>query len=60
LDEFSYRALGVDELPAVVGANTALAASDVYLAGAAQSLGPIAEALLAAGVPPAQLHVEPL
>jgi CDP-4-dehydro-6-deoxyglucose reductase len=60
LDEFSYCALGVDELPAVVGANTALAASDVYLAGAAQSLGPIAEALLAAGVPPAQLHVEPL
>jgi CDP-4-dehydro-6-deoxyglucose reductase len=60
LDEFSYRALDVDELPAVVGANTALAASDVYLAGAAQSLGPIAEALLAAGVPPAQLHVEPL
>ncbi|MBI5791802.1 MAG: 2Fe-2S iron-sulfur cluster binding domain-containing protein [Rhodocyclales bacterium] len=60
LDEFSYRALGVDELPAVVGANPALAGSDVYLAGAAQSLAPIAEALLAAGVPPAHLHVEPL
>ena len=60
LDEFSYRALGVDELPEVVAANPALAGSDVYLAGAAQGVGPIAEALLAAGVPPAQLHVEPL
>lgn len=60
LDEFSYRALGFDELPEVVAANPALAGSDVYLAGAAQGVGPIAEALLAAGVPPAQLHVEPL
>jgi len=60
LDAFSYRALVADELPAVLGANIALACSDVYLAGAAQSVGPIADALLATGVPPAQLHVEPL
>jgi len=58
LDEFSYKALGVDELPAVLAANAALAASDVYLAGTAQSVEPIAAALLAAGVPAAQLHVE--
>ena len=58
LDEFSYRALTNDELPAALAANAALAASDVYLAGAAQSVEPIAAALLAAGVPAAQLHVE--
>jgi CDP-4-dehydro-6-deoxyglucose reductase len=58
LDEFSYRALGVDELPAVLAANTALAQSDVYLAGAAPSIDAIATALLAAGMPPARLHVE--
>jgi CDP-4-dehydro-6-deoxyglucose reductase len=58
LDEFSYKALTGDELPAVLAANAALAASDVYLAGAAQSVEPIAAALLAAGVPAAQLHVE--
>ena len=60
LDEFSYRALGVDELPAVLAANTALAQSDVYLAGAAAAVEPLATALLATGVPPGQLHVEPL
>jgi CDP-4-dehydro-6-deoxyglucose reductase len=58
LDEFSYRALGSDELPAALAANAALAASDVYLAGAAPSVEPIAAALLAAGVPAGQLHVE--
>lgn len=60
LDEFSYRALGIEELPAALSANGALAGSDVYLAGAAQSVGPIGAALLAAGVPSAQLHVEAL
>jgi CDP-4-dehydro-6-deoxyglucose reductase len=58
LDEFSYRALGVDDLPAVIAGNAALAQSDVYLAGAAQYIESIAAALLAAGVPPGRLRVE--
>jgi len=60
LDEFSYLPLAVDELPAVLAANAALPASDVYLAGAAERVEPLAAALLAAGVPPQQLHVEGL
>ena len=58
LDEFSYRALTTDELPAALGANVALAQSDVYLAGAAAAVEPLATVLLAAGVPRRQLHVE--
>lgn len=60
LDEFSYLPLGIDELPAALAANAALADSDIYLAGAAQSVEPVATALLAAGVPAARLHVEAL
>ena len=60
LDEFSYHALGIDELSAALKANTALAGSDIYLAGAAASVEPIAAALLSAGVPQRQLHVEVL
>ncbi len=60
LDEFSYLPLAVDELAAALDANPALAASDVYLAGAASQVDALAAALLAAGVPPRQLHVEPL
>jgi CDP-4-dehydro-6-deoxyglucose reductase, E3 len=60
LDEFSYRALASDELPAVFAANAALPHSDVYLAGVAEAVEPLAAALLAAGVPASQLHVEGL
>jgi CDP-4-dehydro-6-deoxyglucose reductase len=60
LDEFSYKALATDELPAVLAANPALAQSEVYLAGSAVAVEPLAAALLAAGVPAAQLHVEGL
>ncbi len=60
LDEFSYLALAVDELQAVLAANAALPTSDVYLAGAIDAVEPLAAALLAAGVPPEQLHVEGL
>ncbi|MDP2808750.1 MAG: 2Fe-2S iron-sulfur cluster-binding protein [Rhodocyclaceae bacterium] len=60
LDEFSYLPLAVDELPATLAANSALPISEVYLAGAAELVEPLAAALLAAGVPPSQLHVEAL
>ena len=60
LDEFSYKALSTDELPAELAANPALAQSEIYLAGAADAVEPLAAALLAAGVPVAQLHVEGL
>ena len=60
LDEFSYETLAADALPAVLAANTALAMSDVYLAGAAERVAALAAQLLAAGVPPGQLHVEAL
>jgi CDP-4-dehydro-6-deoxyglucose reductase len=60
LDEFSYRPLAIDELPATLAANAALPQSDVYLAGAAERVGPLASALLAAGLAPRQLHVESL
>lgn len=60
LDEFSYRALAVDELSAALAANSALPGSDVYLAAAAEQVDALAMALLAAGVPPQQLHVESL
>ena len=60
LDEFSYLPLAVDELPAALAANAALAGSDVYLAGTAERVEPLAAALLAGGVPRAQLHVEAL
>lgn len=60
LDEFSYRALTRDELPVVLAANAVLPSSDVYLAGAVATVEPLAAVLLAAGVPPGQLHVEAL
>jgi CDP-4-dehydro-6-deoxyglucose reductase len=60
LDEFSYLPLAADELLATLPANPALPQSEVYLAGAAEWVVPLADALLAAGVPPAQLHVEAL
>jgi CDP-4-dehydro-6-deoxyglucose reductase len=60
LDEFSYLLLTVDALPATLAANAALAASEVYLAGAADVVEPLAAALAAAGVPLRQLHVEML
>lgn len=60
LDEFSYLPLAVEELLSALKANVALPQSDVYLAGAAESVAPLAAALLAAGVPSAQLHVEGL
>jgi CDP-4-dehydro-6-deoxyglucose reductase len=60
LDEFSYLPLGVDELPAALAANSALPGSDIYLAGAAERVEPLAAVLHAAGVPPAQLHIEAL
>jgi CDP-4-dehydro-6-deoxyglucose reductase len=60
LDEFSYRPLATDELPAALATDPALANSEVYLAGAAAVVEPLAAALLAAGVPAAQIHVEGL
>ena len=58
LDEFSYLPLAVDDLPAALAANVTLAGSDVYLAGAADQVETLAAALLAGGMPRAQLHVE--
>ncbi|MCF8150801.1 MAG: 2Fe-2S iron-sulfur cluster binding domain-containing protein [Burkholderiaceae bacterium] len=60
LDEFSYQALALDDLSATLAAHSALPQSNVYLAGAAERVPPLAAALLAAGVPPQQLHVEAL
>ena len=60
LDEFSYRPLAADELAATLAANATLPASDVYLAGAAERVAPLAAALRASGVPPQQLHIEAL
>jgi CDP-4-dehydro-6-deoxyglucose reductase len=60
LDEFSYLPLDVDGLPAALAANSRLAASDIYLAGDAECVEPLAATLRAAGVPPPQLHVEAL
>ncbi len=60
LDEFSYQALAPDALQAALAAHPALARSEVYLAGPADSLERLSAGLLAAGVPPAQLHVEAL
>ena len=58
LDEFSYLPLDIDRLAAALAANPALPASDVYLAGAADRVAPFTAALLAAGVPVPQMHVE--
>lgn len=60
LDEFSYLPLGVAELPAALAANAALAASDIYLAGAAGQVEPLAATLRAAGLASCQLHIEAL
>ena len=60
LDEFSYLPLAVGDLAATLAANSALPASDVYLAGAAGRVEPLAAVLQAAGVPPQQLHIEAL
>jgi len=58
LDEFSYVALAADDLAATLAANAALPVSDVYLAGAAARVEPLATVLRDAGVPPQQLHIE--
>lgn len=58
LDEFSYRALAVDDLSVALAAHSAMLESDVYVAGAADQVEALAAALLAAGVPSQQLHVE--
>jgi CDP-4-dehydro-6-deoxyglucose reductase len=58
LDEFGYLPLTTDALPAVLAANPALAASDVYLAGAERDVAPILAVLRASGLPPDRLHVE--
>ncbi len=58
LDEFTYLPLAVDDLPAALGANAALATCDVYLAGAAQQVEALAALLRAAGLPARQLHIE--
>lgn len=58
LDEFRYLPLATDDLAASLAANAALPASDVYLAGAAEWVEPLAAVLLAAGVPSQQLHIE--
>lgn len=42
----------------MLAANPALAASDVYLAGAERDVEPILAVLRAAGLPPERLHVE--
>ena len=60
LDEFSYETLAAEALPALLAANAALPVSDVYLAGAAERVQPLAAQLLTAGMPPGQLHVEAL
>ncbi|MFH1869030.1 MAG: 2Fe-2S iron-sulfur cluster-binding protein [Pseudomonadota bacterium] len=60
LDEFSYLPLDLAELPAALAANAALAASDIYLAGATQQVEPLAATLRAAGLPSRQLHIEAL
>ncbi|MCM2306018.1 MAG: 2Fe-2S iron-sulfur cluster-binding protein [Sulfuritalea sp.] len=60
LDEFSYLPLNLAELPATLAANAALAASDIYLAGAAAQVEPLATTLRAAGLPSRQLHIEAL
>lgn len=60
LDAFSYAPLTVDELPVTLAANSALAASDIYLAGALERVAPVAKLLRAAGLPAEQLHVEAL
>ncbi|MDZ4251303.1 MAG: 2Fe-2S iron-sulfur cluster-binding protein [Sulfuritalea sp.] len=60
LDEFSYLPLDVAELAAALAANAALAASDIYLAGAAQQVEPLAATLRAAGLASPQLHIEAL
>ena len=60
LDEFSYLPLAVGDLAATLAANSALPASEVYLAGAAGRVEPLAAVLQAAGVPPQQLHIEAL
>jgi CDP-4-dehydro-6-deoxyglucose reductase len=60
LDEFSYRPLATGDLATTLAGDAALPLSDVYLAGAAEQVEALATALVHAGVPPAQLHVEAL
>ncbi len=60
LDEFDYLPLTIDELSPLLAANATLPLSDIYLAGAAGCVEPLAAMLLASGVPPGQLHVEAL
>ena len=60
LDEFRYEALDAAQLPARLGAHEGLARAEVFLAGPAAALPPVAAALRAAGVAAHLLHVEPL
>ncbi|MDP1733567.1 MAG: 2Fe-2S iron-sulfur cluster-binding protein [Sulfuritalea sp.] len=60
LDEFSYLPLATDDLPTALKEHAGLSNSEVYLAGAAAHVEPLAAALLVAGLPPSQLHVEAL
>jgi CDP-4-dehydro-6-deoxyglucose reductase len=53
-----YQPLTTEALPAALAANPAVAASDVYLAGAERDVEPILAVLRAAGLPPERLHVE--
>jgi len=60
LDNFRYEPLPRAELAARICADPALAQSIVYLAGDADGVSSVGELLLAAGLPPEQLHVEAL
>ena len=60
LDEFSYLPLAIDDLAPTLTANADLPTSEVYLAGAAEQVAPLAAQLVAAGVPLHQLHIEAL
>ncbi len=60
LDEFSYRPLAASDLVAALGADASLRDSDVFLAGAAPAVEPLAAVLRAIGMPEQQLHIEAL
>jgi CDP-4-dehydro-6-deoxyglucose reductase len=60
LDEFHYRPIDIVALDAALAADAGLAGSDVYLAGPGAMVEAAATALLAVGIPPAQLKTEHL
>jgi CDP-4-dehydro-6-deoxyglucose reductase len=57
-DNFRYQPLMADQLQQALLADPLLMRSDVYLAGEGDSVAVIAAALIAAGLPAAQLRVE--